>query len=341
MYKRQAVDLVRSQGLSIQSIEHQPVSLETVFEHLTEREAPLQAPTGGAGNPGVSTTAPAGLPETPPADVRLRSPLQIALAFLRRDFFNQASYRFAFFLQFFGVLFSVTLFYFLSQLLGDTAAPFLEPYGGDYFSFVLIGIAFSGYFGVGLSSFATSLREAQTTGTLEAMLATPTGLSTIIVSSSLWDYLMTTLRVLTYLLVGAGLMGMDLSGGNLPAALLVLILTVLVFSSLGILSASFVMVLKRGDPVTWMFNGLSTLLGGVYYPITVLPDWLQAISRLLPVTYALEAMRLALLQGASFAELWPNILALLIFGVTLLPASLLIFRYAVRRAKEDGSLTHY
>lgn len=136
-------------------------------------------------------------------------------------------------------------------------------------------------------------------------------------------------------------MGMDLSGGNLPAALLVLILTVLVFSSLGILSASFVMVLKRGDPVTWMFNGLSTLLGGVYYPITVLPDWLQAISRLLPVTYALEAMRLALLQGASFAELWPNILALLIFGVTLLPASLLIFRYAVRRAKEDGSLTHY
>ena len=88
-------------------------------------------------------------------------------------------------------------------------------------------------------------------------------------------------------------------------------------------------------------NALASLLGGVYYPITVLPDWLQLLSRLVPVTYALRAMRLALLQGAPFAELIPDILALAFFAVLFLPLSLVAFRYAVQRARVDGSLTHY
>ncbi len=266
---------------------------------------------------------------------------RIASAFLRRDFLEESSYRFAFVLQILNILFSVSLFYFISLLVGDAAEPYLSEYGGDYFSFVLIGIAFSGYFGVGLSSFSNRLRQAQITGTLEAMLSTPTRLSHIIISSSLWEYFITTLRVLVYLGVGVILLGVNLSHGNYLGATLILLLTIITFSSLGIISASFVMVLKRGDPVAWAFNAVSTLLGGVYYPITILPGWLQIIARLIPVTYALEGMRLALLQGATIEELAPYIAALLVFSVILLPSSLLVFRYAVARAKVEGSLTHY
>jgi ABC-2 type transport system permease protein len=275
-----------------------------------------------------------------------RSPLSQSLiptllAFLKRDFQIESSYRFAFLMQIFGIFFSVGVFYYVSRLLGPAAAPFLTPYGGDYFSFVLIGIAFSGYFGVGLSSFGNSLRQAQISGTLEAMLAAPTRLSLIILASAQWDYLMTTLRVLVYLAVGAGLLGVDLGGGNYGAALLVLALTIVAFSSLGVLSASFIMVLKRGDPINWVFGALSTLLGGVYYPIAVLPDWLQKVSALFPITYALHAMRLALLQGASLQVLLPDLAALTIFSALLLPFSLLAFHYAVHRARREGSLTHY
>ena len=126
-----------------------------------------------------------------------------------------------------------------------------------------------------------------------------------------------------------------------PAALLILVLTIITFSSLGIIAASFIMVLKRGDPVTWLFSTLSSLLGGVYYPISVLPPWLQRLSYLLPITYSLRAMRLALLQGYPFTALVPDIAVLVIFSLILLPLSLLTFRYAVHRAKVDGSLTHY
>ncbi|MEA3337844.1 MAG: ABC transporter permease [Chloroflexota bacterium] len=264
-----------------------------------------------------------------------------AIAFLRRDWQIQLSYRFAFVLQFFGTLFNLLIFYFLSLLVGDSAAPYLENYNGDYFSFVLIGLAFSGYFGVGLNSFARTIREAQTTGTLEAMLLTPTRLSTIILSSSIYDYGFVTFQVFVYLALGALLFDVNLSTGNIPGALVILLLTIITMTAIGIIAASFIMVLKRGDPVTVLFNGISLLLGGVYYPIALMPEWLQTLSRLLPITYSLAAMRLALLNDASFSELMPFIFALSIFGIILVPASLLIFRQAVHRAKVDGSLAHY
>ena len=349
------IDKVREAGGQIISLARTPVSLEAIFSNLT---VPLESSLEPA--PPMITAA--SEPPAAPSPQRPRAPggrslageqaasptqpqeaprLRLVRAFLRRDWLNEISYRFSFLLQFFGVFFSVAVFHFVAQLFGDSAAAFLEPYGGDYFSFVLIGIAFGGYFGVGLSGFSSSLRQAQTTGTLEAMLTTPTRVSTIIINSSLWAYAFTTLRVLVYLFIGAVFLGVDLSQGNYPAALLILILTIIAFSGLGILAASFIMVLKRGDPVTWALNALATLLGGVYYPITVLPDWLQVLAGLIPVTYALRAMRLALLQGASFTELLPDILALAFFAAVFLPLSLVAFRWAVQRARVDGSLTHY
>ena len=264
-----------------------------------------------------------------------------ALAFLRRDWRLQLSYRFSFLLQFFGIFFNLLVFYFLSKLVGNSAAPYLKPYGGNYFAFVLIGLAFSGYFGVGLNSFAANLREAQTTGTLEAMLMTPTRLSTVIMSSSIYDYGFVTFQVFVYLALGGLLFGVQLDKGNTPAALVVLVLTIIAMTSLGIIAASFIMVLKRGDPVTLLISSLAVLLGGVYYPVQLMPQWLQQLSRLLPITYSLDAMRRTLLADASFQDVMPDIIALAIFGIVLVPVSLLIFRYAVHRAKVDGSLAHF
>ena len=101
------------------------------------------------------------------------------------------------------------------------------------------------------------------------------------------------------------------------------------------------MVLKRGDPITWVFTGISALLGGLYFPISVLPDWLRTFSYFLPVTYSLEGMRLAILKGYSLGELLPNILALVLFSIVMFPFSIIVFNIAVKIAKRDGSLTHY
>ncbi len=262
-------------------------------------------------------------------------------AFIWRDFINETSYKFAFLMQFFGIFISILMFFFLSKLLGDAGVSYLKPYGGNYFSFVLIGIAFFSYLGVSLQALSKSIREGQMLGTLEALLVTQTEIPTIILSSSLYSFLWSTFGVAVYLLLGAFLFGVNMSSANLTAAFLILLLTITSFSSLGIISASFIMVLKKGDPVSRIFTGISALLGGLYYPISVLPDWLQNLSYLLPVTYSLEGMRLALLKGYSLNQLMPNIVPLVIFSVVMLPISILIFGYAVRKAKIDGTLTHY
>ncbi len=263
------------------------------------------------------------------------------LAFIIRDYRMETSYRLAFVMRFAGIFISIATFFFIAQLFGEETIPQLEAYGGNYFSFVLIGIAFSGLLTVGLSTFSRSISTAQAQGTLEAMLVTPTKLSLIVLFSSLWSFLFTALNVMVYLIIGSLLFGADFSNANLVASFLILALTIPVFSGIGILSASFIIVLKRGDPINWVFGSLSTLMGGTFFPIEVMPAWLQKFAYVFPIFYALRAMRQALIQGATLSALSTDILVLATMAALVLPLSIVAFKYAVKQAKIDGSLTTY
>ena len=201
--------------------------------------------------------------------------LKKLFAFVKRDFQTEISYRISFLLQVFGIFINVSVFFFLSKLLGTAQMPQLAEYGGDYFAFVLIGIAFNYYLSVSQNSLSQSIREGQIMGTLEALLVTQTEIPTIIISSSVYSFLFTTVRVIIFIIIGVFVYGLDLSRANYAGAVVILLISIIAFSSFGILSASFVMVLKKGDPVASIFNGISWLLGGVYYPVSILPSWLK------------------------------------------------------------------
>ncbi|MGC9514317.1 ABC transporter permease [Methanocrinis sp.] len=188
-----------------------------------------------------------------------------ALSFVRRSYMLQMSYKFEFFLRLFFMFFNILTYYFVAKLIGTAGAKYLEPYGGDYFSFVLIGIAFSGYLMVSLRGFSESVRDEQMMGTLEAMLVTPTDASSIITLSTLSNFIFASFRVLLYLMIGV-LLGVSLAGANTLAALIILSLTIVCFSSIGILSASFIMIFKRGDPINMLFMSTSELFGGGLLP---------------------------------------------------------------------------
>ncbi|MBN2026494.1 MAG: ABC transporter permease [Actinobacteria bacterium] len=260
-----------------------------------------------------------------------------AFAFLKRDFLIETSYRLNFLLSLAGVVFTVAIFFFLGKIV-DPAA--VQDSADDYFSFVLVGTAMAMYLRTGLGSFAESLREEQMMGTLEAMMSTPTSLTTIILSSSIWRFLFTSISVLAFLVVGA-CFGVSFAGANVFAALLLLVLTVMSYAALGIISASFIIVFKRGDPINWVVSSLSILLGGVFYPTGVLPGWMQFFSRLLPITWSLEGIRGALLKGEGFSALWQEFLALAVIAAVLIPLSLAFFGLAVNYARKTGTLVKY
>jgi ABC-2 type transport system permease protein len=262
-------------------------------------------------------------------------------AFILRDFRQTLSYRFAFLLDLASVLFSAATFYFVAKLFDTATSPYLQEYGGAYFPFVLIGIAFSTYQTTGLNSFAQSLRQEQYMGTLESILVTPVKIPTFLAGSSLWDFLYATIEVAFYFLLAFTAFGLRLPNANVGAAILSIILTLTTFMGLGILAAAFILRFKKGNPVAWIIATASELLGGVYFPTQILPDWLKKISDWVPMMHALTALRKSLLTNADIPQIQNHLIYLFVFSLLIWPIGVLAFKWSLKRSQADGTLGHY
>ncbi len=259
-------------------------------------------------------------------------------AFLKRDFLNEISYRLGFILQIAGMLISLVSFYYIAKMV-DPSTEGLD--GIRPFEWWLVGMSFQFYFSTALYSFAAKIRSEQVLGTLEAMLVSPTPTSMVIFSSAAWDFTYGGLRILLLLGASIGIFGVRLYTNSLPALALGVVLTMLSSVGLGILSASFIIYFKRGNPINWLLSGATSLLGNVFIPIKQLPEWIQPASNLLPATWSMRVVRGALLKGQSFAELQDELAVLAILTAILLPTGLVCSRYAIRRAKRAGTLIQY
>ncbi len=260
--------------------------------------------------------------------------------FFWRDLAIARTYRAPFVLEMFEALFGAAMFYYVARFVDSPALTRELPQGGSYFAFALVGFAFFDYLSVALDTFDRSLDEARAAGTLEPLLVTQTSLPVILAGSAIYPFVSTTLRVAVYLGWGAALFGFPLGAANWGAVAAVLVATMLAFSGLGIFSASYLLLFKRGNPAKWLVLGVSSVVGGMLFPVSILPPWLQFVAKLNPVTYALDAMRDALLAGAHFSKLLQPLGALLAFAAVLLPASMATFGWALRRTKITGTLTH-
>jgi ABC-2 type transport system permease protein len=258
-----------------------------------------------------------------------------AWAFFQRDLRTDLSYKLSFAVQGVHVLVMTASYYFLARFVGERT-----PDGYAAFPFMAIGIAVNGYMTTCLTCFTQAIRGGATTGTLKAVLTTPTSASVFIALSAIYPCTRALVDAVIYLL-GASLLGLSLAHVSLPAVALLFGLSTLAFSSVGILSATFALVFKHGDPIVWLFVSLSWLLGGVFYPIDALPHLLQRVARLLPISHVLDGIRAALLNGAGVGEVLPQIGALAIFAALGVPVGLMAFHLGVQRARRRGTLSHF
>ncbi len=263
------------------------------------------------------------------------------IAFFKRDFNIATSYRLHYITQGFGIIFTTFSFFLLSKMFAGNDIKQLEPYGGDYFSFVLIGIALTDYFTISTDSFANEIRTSQVVGTLESLLITPTSIITILLSSYFYKLVSTSFRIFFYIFAGFFFFDMTLQPINFFALCTAFTFTLLPYFGLGLLSASFIIVFKQGNPISGLMVMSSGLLGGVMYPITVLPDWLRPISALLPITHGLEAIRQILLNGAGLTDINKQLLLLTVLSIASLTIGFISIYYSLKVARRDGSLLHY
>ncbi|HEX5704505.1 MAG TPA: ABC transporter permease [Pyrinomonadaceae bacterium] len=263
-------------------------------------------------------------------------------AFIVRDWRLELSYRMQFFIRVLSILILVTTFFFISKIFTGAIDPRFAQWR-DPLAAWLTGLAVLNYFMTGFSSLANAIRQEQVQGTLESVLMSPISLPTVIVASSAWAFVQATFFSSLYLLFGWLFFNVHYRG-NFLLALAFLLLTTVVLSCLGILSASFAMVFKRGDPFGIFLGAGSALFSGVFFPTQLISDYagsLAHISRILPATYGLDGIRRVLIEGQGFSQVREPLITLLVFLAVLLPLSLWVFGRAVRRAKREGSLIQY
>lgn len=267
--------------------------------------------------------------------------LRKAWAFVLRDFRIESGYKTAFMMRVVESMMLLVLFYFLGELIAPRGSPALGKYGKHYLPFAIIGIAFARYFDLTLRMFSESIRLAQVTGCLDAMLSSQTGCVPIVLMSSLYSLISGGMQLLLILLAGSVVFGVDFSLINLPASVLVSVLSTVIFVGFGVLSAALVVWLKKGDPVAWLLGGFGSIMGGAYFPVDIMPASMQKISSLIPITYSLDALRLTMLKGYSVAMVAKPIGILLAMSAILLPSSVALFAAAVRKGRKEGTLMEY
>lgn len=267
--------------------------------------------------------------------------LHLLRAFLKRDYLLASASRLAFVWQVTSIFFAAPILFYLGRLIQPAASRHLVPFGGDYFAFVIVGVAFFGFLSAGMGAAAQAVRHEQMIGTLDALLATPASPLGLAAGASLWTVLVAAVQGLLYFLVGVLIFGLDIGRADLGSAAVIFILTLGVFVALGVISAAFVIVFRHPDPMMSLLAAASALLGGVFYPTSVLPPVLQRLAEFIPLTHALRAFRLALLQGQGLAALQREIVILLLFLIFLAPLAMLALWGAIRAAKSSGTLDAY
>jgi ABC-2 type transport system permease protein len=266
--------------------------------------------------------------------------MSLLWAFLLKDIRVAWSYRFSFMVQCLSLMFSLTSIRFLSDLVEDGTAEKLSAYGGDYFSFALIGIALSMISFPVVKSFAAGVRSAQTTGTLEAMLTMNCSSAMVVIGVGIFPVLQACLQVVLILLAAAVALGADLHVINIAPAALVLLMTIAALMGIGLASAAFVLAFKQNEPFSGALLAMSFLISGVLYPTSVLPNWLAPLAPLLPTTHALDLSRGLLVGDVPVNEMLGHLAALAGFCLTL-PIGLVLLAAALRHAKRNGSISHY
>ena len=265
-------------------------------------------------------------------------------AFIIRDFQLALSYRVEFFIKILWILGIVTTFFFISRIFAGFPLAQYSQWQNPLTAW-LTGMAMLNYFMSGFSSLANAIRQEQMQGTLESVLLTPINVPTVVVSSSAWSYVEATFNSFLYLFFGWLFFNVQYKG-SFPLALLFLVLTTMVLACIGILSASFAMVFKRGDPFAILLGAGTALFSGVFFPKEMLQESLgetggKALSYINPSTHGLDGIRGVLIQGKTLSQVETPLFTLLIFLAILLPFSLWIFTRAIKRAKREGSLIQY
>jgi ABC-2 type transport system permease protein len=176
-------------------------------------------------------------------------------------------------------------------------------------------------------------------GTIEYTFMAPLSRSMHLAGQGLFAILYGLVRAVLLFVVVALFFDLTLPNADFAAALLVIVVASISFIGIGMMTSVMPLISpEKGMQLGFIAQGMLLVVSGVYYPVDVLPEWMQWLSKISPATYALDGVRDAILNGDGVSEMWDEIWPLLIIGVVSIPLGLKTFAIGERYAKRHGKL---
>ena len=255
---------------------------------------------------------------------------------MRRDAILFLSYRTQLISQVLGPFFTIAVFYFISHLL--KVQTFHSP--GGYFGYVIVGLVIVEILTLSLGIMPGSVRQELVSGTIERFLVSAHGPVNGILGTMLFPLCNAFLSGVLTLVLATAIFGLPLAATSF-LAIPVALLGVIAFMPFALLLVALVMAFKQAASATQFIVAGIAIVGGLYFPIAVLPGWIRWMSEVQPFTPATDLMRHLLVDTPLVHPAGVELLKLVGFAVVLLPAGFILLRAAIRYGQRTGTVAEY
>jgi ABC-2 type transport system permease protein len=204
---------------------------------------------------------------------------------------------------------------------------------------LLIGAVVWSYLGLIFEIETETVAWERWEGTIEYTFMAPLSRPAHLLGMGAFAVFYGVLRTVLLFALVASMLDVHFGNPDFAAATLVLAISSLSFVGIGMMTAVLPLVSpEKGTQLGFIAQGLLLVVSGVYYPVSVLPQWMQWLSVVSPATYTLEGARRAVIDGAGVAAIWGDIWPLIVIGVISIPLGLYVFSLGERYAKRHGRL---
>ena len=204
---------------------------------------------------------------------------------------------------------------------------------------LLIGAVVWSYLGILFEILTETVAWERWEGTIEYTFMAPLSRTVHLLGMGAFAVIYGVVRAGLLFVAVAFFFGLHMPGADYLAALVVLAVASVSFLGIGIMTAVLPLISpEKGMQLGFIGQGLMLVVSGVYYPVSVLPVWMQWVARISPATYALRGIRHAIMDREPVSAMWPELWPLLVIGAVSIPLGLWVFRAGERYAKRHGKL---
>jgi ABC-2 type transport system permease protein len=204
---------------------------------------------------------------------------------------------------------------------------------------LLIGAVIWAYLGIIFEFLTETVAWERWEGTIEYTFMAPLSRPMYLLGTGVFAVIYGTVRAMLLFGVVALFFDLQMPDANFVSALVLLGIASISFTGIGMMTAVLPLISpEKGAQLGFVAQGMLLVVSGVYYPTSVLPEWMQWVSVISPATYALDGIREAILEGDGVTAMGDEIWPLLVIGAVAVPLGLAIFRLGERHAKQHGKL---